>query len=362
MGFWLDVYGCDLGIRGTVYCLNMQLLHLYMGLGIQQITCKSERHCCLTMLVNCNLSAVCFLWQGRTHNLTAAVLNCDRGYSTETLMLLQTLRLPSQPISTILFSQSIYNSSSAASTAFGWHNTSCIQGSALQLASDAVSGSQYGCPAEFEAACFADLQQHILNDDDYFFALYVPGNFSANFAAALTDVSDRGAAYMQMSMNYVYPQVTSLNSMMCDAAKTVLQHCYTEETVLKSMACTVQGRSYSTYALITSVLTTVINSISTTLGYTVAANDAITAVSPNFYIAPIILQSFNLAPVRTSGMNFSTYVICVLMWLGCTFIVSAMYPFGTKAEEALLANIRKQGVLDYKRKQVSTPFSSCNCH
>lgn len=172
----------------------------------------------------CNLNAVGCLWQGRTHNLKAAVLNCDRGYRTETLTLLQSTGLPSQPISTILFSQSIYNSSSAASTAFGWHNTSCIQGSALHSASDAVSRSQYGCPAEFEAACFADLQQHILNDDDYFFALYVPGNFSTNFAAALTDVSDRGAAYMQMSMNFVYPQVTSLNSMMRVAARTALQH------------------------------------------------------------------------------------------------------------------------------------------
>lgn len=138
------------------------------------------------------------------------------------------------------------------------------------------------------------------------------------------------------------------------------QYCSThiQETVFNSVAYTVQGRSYSTYAIITSVLTTVINSVSTSLGYTVAANDAITAVSPNFYIAPITLRSYNLAPVRTSGMNFSTYVICVLMWLGCTFIVSAMYPFGTKAEEALLANIRKQGVLDYRRKQVRRQFCS----
>lgn len=125
------------------------------------------------------------------------------------------------------------------------------------------------------------------------------------------------------------------------------------------MACTLQGRSYSTYAVITSVLTTVINSISTALGYRVAANDAITV---DFYIAPITLQSFNLAPVRTSGMNFSTYVICVLMWLACTFIVSAMYPFGAKAEEARLANIRKQGALDYRKKQVRHLFYSSCCH
>ena len=63
---------------------------------------------------------------------------------------------------------------------------------------------------EEEAACFADLSNHIKQDDDYWFALYIPGNFSSNFAAAFNNASDTGPAYQQMSMNYVYPQVRQL--------------------------------------------------------------------------------------------------------------------------------------------------------
>lgn len=120
-----------------------------------------------------------------------------------------------------------------------------------------------------------------------------------------------------------------------------------------------QGRNYSTYSLITNVITTIINTISSSLGYRVAASHGTATVSPEFYVAPISLQSFNLAPVHTSGMNFVTYVLCVLMWLGSTFIVSAMYPFGTRTEEAMVAGILARGVPADHRKQVRTRTKSC---
>lgn len=120
-----------------------------------------------------------------------------------------------------------------------------------------------------------------------------------------------------------------------------------------------QGRNYSTYSLITNVITTIINTISSSLGYRVAASHGTATVSPEFYVAPISLQSFNLAPVHTSGMNFVTYVLCVLMWLGSTFIVSAMYPFGTRTEEAMVAGILARGVPADHRKQVSTKIKLC---
>lgn len=67
------------------------------------------------------------------------------------------------------------------------------------------------------------------------------------------------------------------------------------------------------------------STMSTTLGRTVelAVARGTLTVSPDFYIQPVRLQSFNLAPVHTSGQNFASYILCVLMWLGCTFIVSA---------------------------------------
>ena len=75
-------------------------------------------------------------------------------------------------------------------------------------------------------------------------------------------------------------------------------------------------------------------------------------VSPNFYISPISLVNFNVAPVHTSGQNLASYVLCVLLWLGTTFIVSSMYPFGTKTEEAVVAVFLERGTSAQYRKQV----------
>ena len=139
-----------------------------------------------------------WMLQGRTHNIKAAVLNCDRGYNAATIpsvqaALLDLAGLSTQPLSMSLLDQSIFNNTNAAGTAFQWHNTSCIQGSALQPAS--TSSTTPGCTVEEEAACFADLSNHIKQDDNYWFALYIPGNFSTNFAAAFNNASDTGPAY-----------------------------------------------------------------------------------------------------------------------------------------------------------------------
>lgn len=149
----------------------------------------------------------CHDLQERTHNIKAAVLNCDRGYPSDSLALIP---LSKQPLSTVLLSQSIYNSTNSASHAFDWHTTSCIQGSALQPVSSVSSTSAPGCSIDTESACFADLLNRIKHEDDYWFALYVPGNFSASFAGALNNASDTGAAYMQMNMAYIYTQVCLL--------------------------------------------------------------------------------------------------------------------------------------------------------
>lgn len=143
--------------------------------------------------------------QGRTHNLKAAVLSCDRGYNASSIPQIQAAGLSTQPLSSTLLAQSIYNSNSSASRAFDWRAVTCTQGSAFRP--NAVgSSSSPGCTVAEEAACFADLVQHIKQDDDYWLALYVPGNFSVNFAAAFNNASNSGAAYMQMSMDYLYPQ------------------------------------------------------------------------------------------------------------------------------------------------------------
>ena len=113
-----------------------------------------------------------------------------------------------------------------------------------------------------------------------------------------------------------------------------------------------QGRGLSVVATITDVMNLLSTQLSQNLGYKVAASNTQSTVAPNFYIQPIRLLSFNLAPVNTSGQNLSTYLLCVLLWLGATFIVASMFPFGTRTEEAVVANILEKGVSAHKRKQV----------
>ena len=132
-----------------------------------------------------------------------------------------------------------------------------------------------------------------------------------------------------------------------------------------------QGRGLSVVATITAVMNLLSTQLSQNLGYKVAAANTQSTVAPNFYVQPIRLLSFNLAPVNTSGQNLSTYLLCVLLWLGATFIVASMFPFGTRTEEAVVANILEKGVSAHKRKQVqlalhehvvsNQPFSAFGC-
>lgn len=253
----------------------------------------------------------------RTGNLHVALLNCDRGYSSSALPEIQAAGLPSVPLGTSLLSQSIWNTSSTASHALRWHNLTCVDGQIQDSAQGLGLTSPYGCDASFEAACSADLMRHILHDDNYWAALYVPGNFSSNFVTAFGSSGGAAPVYSQMTLDYIYTQ----------------------------------GRGLSVVATITAVMNLLSTQLSQNLGYKVAASNTQSTVAPNFYIQPIRLLSFNLAPVNTSGQNLSTYLLCVLLWLGATFIVASMFPFGTRTEEAVVANILEKGVSAHKRKQ-----------
>ena len=145
--------------------------------------------------------------QGCTHNLHVAVLNCDRGYSAARLGAVQSAGLPTSPIGTSLLSQSVWSPASSASHLLTWHNLTCIAGLIQDSSQGLGTTMPFGCALGEEPSCFEDLLQHIKNDDNYWAALYVPGNFSASLAAALGNATDAGAAYQQMTMNYVYAQV-----------------------------------------------------------------------------------------------------------------------------------------------------------
>ena len=154
--------------------------------------------------------------QGRTHNLHVAVLNCDRGYSAARVDAVQAAGFPTTPIGTSLLSQSVWSPTSSASHLLSWHNLTCTSGFVQDSAQGMGTTSPFGCAVAEESSCFEDLMQHIKDDDNYWAALYVPGNFSASFAAALGNATDAGAAYQQMSMHYVYAQVR-LASSICSA-------------------------------------------------------------------------------------------------------------------------------------------------
>ena len=145
--------------------------------------------------------------QERTGNLHVALLNCDRGYPSSALPQVQAAGLPSVPLGTSLLSQSIWNTSNTASHALRWHNLTCVDGQIQDSAQGLGLTSPYGCDASFEAACSADLMHHILHDDNYWAALYVPGNFSSNFVTAFGSSGGAAPAYSQMTLDYIYTQV-----------------------------------------------------------------------------------------------------------------------------------------------------------
>lgn len=136
-----------------------------------------------------------------------AVLNCDRGYSAAKVSAVQSAGFPTSPIGTTLLSQSVWSPASSASRLLTWHNLTCSNGLIQDSSQGLGTTSPFGCALDQEPSCFGNLLQHIKNDDNYWAALYVPGNFSASFAAALGNATDAGAAYQQMTMNYVYAQV-----------------------------------------------------------------------------------------------------------------------------------------------------------
>ena len=126
-----------------------------------------------------------------------------------------------------------------------------------------------------------------------------------------------------------------------------------------------QGRNYSAITIITQIMTQIVTALSQGLAKMVATSRAGATTSPSFYISPISLPSYNLAPVHTSGHNLATYILCVLLWLGTTFIVSSMFPFGAKTEEAVVAVILERGTSTQYRKQVccsSPSVSAVQCN
>ncbi|DBA86298.1 TPA: hypothetical protein ACH3X2_005537 [Trebouxia sp. C0005] len=255
--------------------------------------------------------------EGRTHNLHAAVINCDRGYPTASLSQVQAAGLPPTPLGTTLLSQSIWNPASQASQSLQWHNLTCSNSHIQDTFQGLGTATPYGCDTSIELTCIADLMYHVKHDNNYWAALYVPGNFSATFVEAFGNASDVGAEYQQMTIDYMYTQ----------------------------------GRGYTSSAAITTVITAIITALSQNLAYQVAGSSSQANVSPDFYIQPIKLLNFNLAPVHTLGQNLATYLVCVLIWLGATFIVASMYPFGTQTEEAVVANILAKGATTGERKQ-----------
>ena len=149
------------------------------------------------------------------------------------------------------------------------------------------------------------------------------------------------------------PQVTSediTGSFGCLETRRIIQ-CVSLYSVLL-WTVFIQGRGYTSSAAITTVVNVIIITLSQNLAYQVAGSSSQANVSPDFYIQPIKMLDFNLAPVHTLGQNLATYLLCVLIWLGATFIVSSMYPFATQTEEAVVANILAKGATTGERKQV----------
>ncbi|GIL86444.1 hypothetical protein Vretimale_11641 [Volvox reticuliferus] len=251
----------------------------------------------------------CWLYVGafwnpttRLGNLHVAVLNCDMvpGGSTLNASFIASSNLSKlvpAPLATSLLSASIWNKSSSLSRLLRWENGSCTG------AGD--SGRVCGTPQQ-EADCLASYSDDVLQGGAWAL-LYFPSNFTASYLSFFLGSGALGGAQNQRPVaHYVYAR----------------------------------GRDYSTYTYVGMIiLNNLMPGLSQKLTWGLANNPGVLQImSPTFLASGISVSEVNLAPVKNFGQHFASYIFCVLLWLGSSFVVVSSYQFKLKSEQDLLTN------------------------
>ncbi|GLC72996.1 hypothetical protein PLESTF_001317800 [Pleodorina starrii] len=231
------------------------------------------------------------------------VLDCDMVPPASSLNATFAPLLPSlvpAPLASGMLAATVWNQSSLVSKTLHWKRASCPR---------AGKGGRCGSVAE-EAACVAALSDDVRQGESWGL-LYFSSNFTGSYLSW----------YPRSGITPLYQQ-------------PVAQYVYA------------RGRDYSTYTYLGAIiLSNLMPGLSRSVTTALASNPQIMSLlSPVFLATGISVQGVDLAPVRNFGQHFASYIFCVLMWLGSSFVVVSSYQFKLPAESALLdPRTKRQG-------------------
>ncbi|KAG2487263.1 hypothetical protein HYH03_014104 [Edaphochlamys debaryana] len=239
----------------------------------------------------------------RLEDLHVSVLNCDVLPPTSSLNASFAPYMPvlaPRPLATSLLAGSIYNTTSPLGPGGGsgrsltWDIASC----------PGVTGPRPCGTPEEEAACMQSLSNDVRQGGPWAL-LYFPSTFTTSYLSWYT-------------YSGIAPQLQSL------WAQYVIA----------------RGRCYSTYNYVTAVTTqSLVPGLSRSLTLSLASNPAAlaaTGLNLKFLATGITPVETDLAPVKNFGQHFASYIFCVLLWLGATFMVATSWQFKLPVEKALI--------------------------
>ncbi|KAG2487264.1 hypothetical protein HYH03_014105 [Edaphochlamys debaryana] len=240
----------------------------------------------------------------RLEDLHVSVLNCDVLPPTSSLNASFAPYMPvlaPRPLATSLLAGSIYNTNSPLGPGGGsgrsltWDTASC----------PGVTGPRPCGTPEEEAACMQSLSNDVRQGGPWAL-LYFPSTFTTSYLSWYT-------------YSGIAPQLQSL------WAQYVIA----------------RGRCYSTYNYVSAVTTqSLVPGLSRSLTQALASNPAAvaaTGLNLKFLATGITPVETDLAPVKNFGQHFASYIFCVLLWLGSTFMVVTSWQFKLPVERALMA-------------------------
>ncbi|GFR50114.1 hypothetical protein Agub_g12263, partial [Astrephomene gubernaculifera] len=260
----------------------------------------------------------CWLYVGafwnpstRLSNLHVAVLDCDVTPPPASLNASFAPLLPAllpAPLASQLLAGSVWNRSSPLGPRLlHWEPASCGE----------AGGAGAGCGPR-EAECVASLASSVLQGETWAL-LYFPANFTAAYLAWWRDSGVAGAGAGGAGGRKQPPTATYYYA---------------------------RGRDYSTHSYLSSlVLSSLGPALSAALTRQLAASPAAAGgrLEPLFLATGISIAPVDLAPVRNFGQHFASYIFCVLLWLGSSFVVAASYQFKLPTEMALAIDPRVGG-------------------
>ncbi|KAG2453264.1 hypothetical protein HYH02_002587 [Chlamydomonas schloesseri] len=241
----------------------------------------------------------------RLSNLHVAVLNCDSLPPADSVAPgfepVMNAMLP-LPLATSMLAGSVFNASSGLSgsgRALSWYQYYC--GPQAGNGSAGSGPNPNATCGAAEASCLEDLRDQVLNGGKPWAVVYFPSGFTT---AYLSWFPNSGVAPAQQRPLGQY--------------------------------IIARGRDYSTYTYVGGVVQQgVIPGLSRSLTAGLAGNGTSSPVLARFLALGFALAEVDLAPVRNFGQHFATYIFCVLLWLGASFVVATSWQFKLPSEVEL---------------------------